>query len=140
MFVSGKKALRHQLLLEGYTEEELESLWNFIHTLFLEMDQFLQSLYKHVKLWEKLLYLFTFYVCFTIFPDALRHVCTTMPWTIRPSLVILWGVCWMFYGSPPNREDNVFTQFYDAGFSCELGSGKHLFLESYLRCSYTFRY
>lgn len=55
MFVSGKKALRHQLLLEGYTEEELESLWNFTHSLFLEMDQFLQSPYKHVKLWEKLL-------------------------------------------------------------------------------------
>jgi hypothetical protein len=22
---------------------------------------------------------------------------TTMPWTIKPSLVVLWGVCWMFY-------------------------------------------
>ncbi|VUC32681.1 unnamed protein product [Clonostachys rosea] len=30
------------------------------------------------------------------FPHAVRHLCTTMPWTIWPSLVVLWGVCWMF--------------------------------------------
>ncbi|KAI1852295.1 hypothetical protein JX266_002473 [Neoarthrinium moseri] len=29
-----------------------------------------------------------------------RHItCATMPWAIRPSLVVLWGVCWMFYDS-----------------------------------------
>jgi hypothetical protein len=26
----------------------------------------------------------------------LRAPCTTMPWTIWPALVVLWGVCWMF--------------------------------------------
>ncbi|CAI6090688.1 unnamed protein product, partial [Clonostachys chloroleuca] len=30
------------------------------------------------------------------FPHAVRHLCTTMPWTIWPALVVLWGVCWMF--------------------------------------------
>jgi hypothetical protein len=35
---------------------------------------------------------------FLTFPDSLRHPCTTMPWTIWPALVVLWGVCWMFYG------------------------------------------
>jgi hypothetical protein len=34
------------------------------------------------------------------FPNNLRHLCTTMPWTIAPALLILWGVCWMFLGSP----------------------------------------
>jgi hypothetical protein len=29
-----------------------------------------------------------------------RPPCTTMPWNIWPALVVLWGVCWMFYGSP----------------------------------------
>jgi hypothetical protein len=29
-----------------------------------------------------------------------RPLCTTMPWNIWPALVVLWGVCWMFYGSP----------------------------------------
>jgi hypothetical protein len=30
------------------------------------------------------------------FPSGIRHLCTTMPWTIWPVLVVLWGVCWMF--------------------------------------------
>ncbi|KAH6611670.1 hypothetical protein B0J18DRAFT_84484 [Chaetomium sp. MPI-SDFR-AT-0129] len=33
------------------------------------------------------------------FPGAaggIRHPCTTMPWTLWPALVVLWGVCWMF--------------------------------------------
>ncbi|KIL93728.1 hypothetical protein FAVG1_02289 [Fusarium avenaceum] len=34
------------------------------------------------------------------FPNNFRHLCTTMPWTIAPALLILWGVCWMFFGSP----------------------------------------
>lgn len=28
-----------------------------------------------------------------------RPPCTTMPWCIPPALVVLWGVCWMFYPS-----------------------------------------
>ena len=41
---------------------------------------------------------------------------TTMPWNIKPSLVVLWGVCWMFYvpndnsvspdGGRPRRESD----------------------------------
>ena len=31
------------------------------------------------------------------FPNKHRPPCTTMPWTIRPALAVLWGVCWMFY-------------------------------------------
>lgn len=34
------------------------------------------------------------------FPRNMRHLCTTMPWTIWPSLLVLWGVCWMFINSP----------------------------------------
>ncbi|KAK7516436.1 uncharacterized protein IWZ02DRAFT_292483 [Phyllosticta citriasiana] len=26
-----------------------------------------------------------------------RPMSTTWPWTIRPALAVLWGVCWMFY-------------------------------------------
>jgi hypothetical protein len=38
------------------------------------------------------------------FPDNIRHVCTTMPWTIRPALLVLWGVCWMFIIGPGDGE------------------------------------
>ena len=34
---------------------------------------------------------------FTEWPSGRRPLSTTWPWNIRPSLVVLWGVCWMFY-------------------------------------------
>ncbi|KAF5535705.1 hypothetical protein FPHYL_13138 [Fusarium phyllophilum] len=40
------------------------------------------------------------------FPNNIRHTCTTMPWTILPALLVLWGVCWMFIigSSQPEHE------------------------------------
>ncbi|KAF5577184.1 hypothetical protein FPANT_10576 [Fusarium pseudoanthophilum] len=40
------------------------------------------------------------------FPNSIRHTCTTMPWTILPALLVLWGVCWMFIigSSQPDHE------------------------------------
>ncbi|KAF4494923.1 hypothetical protein FAGAP_8964 [Fusarium agapanthi] len=38
------------------------------------------------------------------FPNNMRHVCTTMPWTILPALLVLWGVCWMFIIGPGDLE------------------------------------
>jgi hypothetical protein len=35
---------------------------------------------------------------FSEFPAGRRPVSTTWPWTIKPALAVLWGVCWMFYG------------------------------------------
>lgn len=37
---------------------------------------------------------------FSEWPSGRRPLSTTWPWNIKPSLVILWGVCWQFYGSP----------------------------------------
>lgn len=34
---------------------------------------------------------------FLEWPNGRRPLSTTWPWNIRPSLVVLWGVCWMFY-------------------------------------------
>jgi len=34
------------------------------------------------------------------FQNRERPRCTTMPWNIWPSLVVLWGVCWMFVNTP----------------------------------------
>jgi hypothetical protein len=42
---------------------------------------------------------------FSIFPGTIRPRCTTMPWTIWPALVVLWGVCWMF--RPPRSDTQV---------------------------------
>ena len=35
---------------------------------------------------------------FAEWPNGLRPLSTTWPWNIKPSLVVLWGVCWMFHG------------------------------------------
>ena len=36
---------------------------------------------------------------FSEWPSGRRPLSTTWPWNIKPSLVVLWGVCWMFYGN-----------------------------------------
>ncbi|CVL08961.1 uncharacterized protein FMAN_11748 [Fusarium mangiferae] len=43
------------------------------------------------------------------FPNNMRHVCTTMPWTILPALLVLWGVCWMFIIGPGDLEPQKFN-------------------------------
>jgi hypothetical protein len=48
-------------------------------------------------IWQKLLDTLLFFCNFSGFPHKYRPPCTTMPWNIWPSLVVLWGVCWMFY-------------------------------------------
>lgn len=64
-------------------------------------EDVLDRLYK--QFWqadfETLVYLLLFYCFFNEFPSGIRHLCTTMPWTIWPALVVLWGVCWMFIQS-----------------------------------------
>jgi hypothetical protein len=46
------------------------------------------------------------------FQNRERPRCTTMPWNIWPSLVVLWGVCWMFVNTPFIEFDA--TQFNSA--------------------------
>lgn len=42
---------------------------------------------------------------FTEFAEKPRPLSTSFPWTIKSSLAVLWGVCWMFYGSHGGDED-----------------------------------
>jgi hypothetical protein len=66
---------------------------------FDALDEILEAQSRSImRLWEKVLYLIIFYIQFSEFSSRLRPPCTTMPWTIWPALVVLWGVCWMFYG------------------------------------------
>ena len=39
---------------------------------------------------------------FAEWPNSQRPLSTTWPWNIKPSLLVLWGVCWMFYGPSGN--------------------------------------
>ncbi|KAH6642134.1 hypothetical protein C7974DRAFT_460388 [Boeremia exigua] len=39
---------------------------------------------------------------FNEFAEKPRPLSASFPWTIKPSLAVLWGVCWMFYNAPGN--------------------------------------
>ncbi|KAI9729451.1 MAG: hypothetical protein M1834_006832 [Cirrosporium novae-zelandiae] len=45
---------------------------------------------------------------FTEWPDGKRPLNTTMPWNIKASLVVLWGVCWMFWDNSLRQPQSVF--------------------------------
>jgi hypothetical protein len=47
------------------------------------------------------------------FPNRQRPRCTTMPWSIWPSLVVLWGVCWMFYTPFTTLDATRFERYFD---------------------------
>jgi len=85
--------------LPGYLDNEL--LW------FLDKTS---ALLDRLFLWfqkicfEPLVYLLLFFCAYFEFPNGMRHICTTMPWTIWPALVVLWGVCWMFPVTPGATE------------------------------------
>lgn len=38
---------------------------------------------------------------FSEWPNGPRPLNTTWPWNMEPSLIVLWGVCWMFYDCNP---------------------------------------
>lgn len=42
------------------------------------------------------------------FPNVQRPASTTWPWSIKPSLAVIWGVCWMFYD---HTGDNTALRF-----------------------------
>lgn len=42
---------------------------------------------------------------FSEFADKPRPLSTSFPWTIKPSLAVLWGVCWMFYEHDSSDDD-----------------------------------
>jgi len=75
---------------------DLIDIWQDFHSFLLRLQHLLLKLEKILTLREKVLYFFL-YFSFSEFPNRLRPPCTTMPWTIWPALVVLWGVCWMFY-------------------------------------------
>jgi hypothetical protein len=76
-----------RLLPEQIIRERLLRLLKHLALLLLKILRFLLS-----------------YIRSAGFMDRRRPKCTTMPWEIWPSLVVLWGVCWMFY--PPTFYQN----------------------------------
>jgi hypothetical protein len=69
--------------------DNLMDLWQKFHLFLLLLQHFCLKLEKILVLWENVLYLLLLYLSFSEFPNRLRPLCTTMPWTIWPVLVVL---------------------------------------------------
>jgi len=110
-----QKELRHfqealnELLLEldGKLEEfseEYPKEW---------LQYLLQALQALACLLRAILWFILSGAVFSEFGKRKRPKCTTMPWDIWPSLVVLWGVCWMFYTPISDREQLFFQNSFE---------------------------
>lgn len=106
------------LLLEIITRSKGgDQPWNLARNVLLDMW------YAFMAVWKTMQSLST--QCLTalggersfarlaVFPGRIRPPCTTMPWTIWPALVVLWGVCWMFYDSVNNHHQTSLIDHID---------------------------
>ncbi|MCJ1224538.1 hypothetical protein MMC12_001183 [Toensbergia leucococca] len=41
---------------------------------------------------------------FSEWPNSRHPLSTTWPWNVKPSLLVLWGVCWMFFDNEASNE------------------------------------
>lgn len=58
------------------------------------LERFIREVTIRLQMFVVLLLLF----CkFSGISDNDQPMCITIPWNIRPALIVLWGVCWMFY-------------------------------------------
>ena len=89
---------RDILLLESLLEL-LTPLLPQLHPERINRERLLRFLEHLALLLLKLIQFLLSYIRSASFMNRRRPKCTTMPWEIWPSLVVLWGVCWMFY--PP---------------------------------------
>jgi hypothetical protein len=105
---SSLEYVRNILDLVSFTMDLLDDATMSLDTIQDEMLEWLKKIEQvSDRLLEKLRHVYTQICVFAIifclfneFPNGIRHLCTTMPWTIWPALVVLWGVCWMFHSGP----------------------------------------
>ena len=44
---------------------------------------------------------------FAEWPNGQHPLSTTWPWNIKPALLVLWGVCWMFYDNEGRSSQEI---------------------------------
>lgn len=70
------------------TQEALiQTILRLVEADILHWHQYWQKLTQSLDGW------------FVEWPGGRHPLSTTWPWNIKPCLVILWGVCWMFFGN-----------------------------------------
>ena len=63
---------------------------------------------------------------FTEWPSGRRPLSTTWPWNIKPSLVVLWGVCWMFYVATPEYNSTGQAMPSESGWHAPMASPRNV--------------
>ncbi|RBA14197.1 hypothetical protein FPRO05_02989 [Fusarium proliferatum] len=93
--------IKYSSLLD-FTDTILAGLFDLIMSIIRRLNLRFRSAYEELKCRNA-----STQIIFE-FPNNMRHVCTTMPWTILPALLVLWGVCWMFIIGPGDLEPEKF--------------------------------
>jgi hypothetical protein len=110
------KRIVHRISVQQISEKRGYQQWRLIQErLEEELERERLELERIARLWRSLEYLAILLLStlrfllssskFGGFQNRQRPRCTTMPWTIWPSLVVLWGVCWMFVNTPLTEFD-----------------------------------
>ncbi|KAF5639562.1 uncharacterized protein FTJAE_4900 [Fusarium tjaetaba] len=94
--------LRSYSSLLDFEDTILKGLFDLITSIIRRLSLRFRSAYEELKCRNA-----STQIIFE-FPNNMRHVCTTMPWTILPALLVLWGVCWMFILGPGDLEPEKF--------------------------------
>lgn len=108
------RCLQHEVI-EALLQERQEAL-RLLEIQFWE--QYLQQ-QREIEGW------------FAEWPNGQPPLNTTWPWNVKPSLVVLWGVCWMFYdneNSWPHRVEPRFAENLRTGPSQppRVGNNNHI--------------
>jgi len=86
-----------------HSEDDVVFISNLTHALLCLEHDLLQEISSGIfkvveKIWRDFHDQRNNVDWFSVFPPrARRPLSTTWPWSIKPSLAVLWGVCWMFY-------------------------------------------
>jgi hypothetical protein len=102
---------------------DLMDLWHKFH-LFLRLLLHVCLKLERMLVSLGFVYLLSLFLSLSEFSGRLRPPCTTMPWMISPALVVLWGVCWMFYEELSRDwvvEDGSLAAGYTAGLYEDIG-------------------
>ncbi|KAM0230512.1 hypothetical protein ACHAPO_009277 [Fusarium lateritium] len=97
---------KNELLYRDEEEELLDAI-NQIDDILMELKLWFKRKYRSLNCKKDVTEEQNLVEIIFEFPNNIRHTCTTMPWTIRPALLVLWGVCWMFIigaGQPGHEE------------------------------------
>ena len=86
------RALAYELLIKM----RMKLLMPIIKDWYLEWDQ--EQLSHHNE-WQQQKIANRNQMWFAEWPGRRPPLNTTWPWLVKPSLMVLWGVCWMFYGN-----------------------------------------